>query len=152
MVPIRGGWRVELIWRRFRQNSSNRSRTSSSCPTALAWTDAAKEIPPTPATTSGEEYYIAQKDKDLPIPTQKALPDDYERDDDDNKKYDKVAPRTLHPRPLLPSETLMIDPRGITTYSSLLERRFLTTMNAKTMTTKKYDKVEGGDILFVEAG
>ena len=32
----------------------------------------------------------AQRDYDLPIPSQKSIPDDYERDNKDNKKNVKV--------------------------------------------------------------
>ena len=102
MVPTIGGWRVELSQGRLRKQSANRSRTSSSRPTASAWDDAAKDTPPTPATPTGKEDFMSNRDYDLPIPSKDALPDNYERYNDDDEKYEKFAQRTLHPRPLLP--------------------------------------------------
>ena len=128
---------MELVWGRLREKLSKRYHTSSSRTTSSEWTDAAKDTPPTPATPSGEEDDISQRVYNLPIPSRKSLPDDYERNNNnDNEKYKKVAQRTLHPRPLLPPVRQMIVTRGITNYPSLPERRFLTTMNVTTMTTK----------------
>ena len=54
-------------------------------------TDAAKDTPPTPALPFGEEDDISQRVYNLPIPSRKSLPDDYERNNNnDNEKYDKV--------------------------------------------------------------
>ena len=53
-VLIRGGLRVELIQWWLRQKSTNKSRTSSSCPTASAWTDTTNDTPPTPDPPSGK--------------------------------------------------------------------------------------------------
>ena len=101
MVPTIGGWRVELSRRRLRKKLDNRSRTSSSWPTASAWADAANDTPPTPAASAGKEDVMSHRAYDLPIPSKNALPDNYERYDDDNEEYEKVAQRTLHPRLLL---------------------------------------------------
>ena len=49
-----------------------------------------KDTPPTPAPPAGKEDDSAQRDYDLPIPSQKAIPDNYERDDDKDGIYDKV--------------------------------------------------------------
>ena len=102
MVPIKEGWRVELRWGQLRQNLANRSHTTSSRPTAAAWADAAKDTPPMPTIIAGKEDDIARRVYNLPIPSQNLLPDEYERDEDDDKKDEKFAQRTLHPRPLLP--------------------------------------------------
>ena len=126
---------ISRLW--LRQKYVKRSRISSSCPTASAWTDVAKVSPPTPAHTTGEADDSSQMDYDLPIPSRKVLPDEYERDDNDDVTKDKVAPRTIHPRLLLPSVRHMIVPRGIKTNPSLPKRRFPTTMNATTTTTTK---------------
>ena len=56
---------MDLIRRRLRQNSAKRSRTASSRPTESAWTDAAKDTPPTPDLLADKEYDIAQRDYDL---------------------------------------------------------------------------------------
>ena len=69
----------------LRKKSAKRSRISSSRLTALACTDTAKDTPPTTAPPAGNSYDSEQRDYDLPIPSRKALPDDYERDDDDDK-------------------------------------------------------------------
>ena len=135
---------MELSWRRLRQKSVKRSRTSSSRTTASAWTDAAKDTLTTPVPPAGKSDDSVQRDYDLPIPSRKALPDDYERDDDNNKTNEEVAPRTLHPRLLLPPSRQMIVPRGIETNPSIPERRFPTTMNAKTTTTTETKKSREG--------
>ena len=113
-VQIRGEWSVELSRRRLRQKYTKRSRTPSSCPTVLVWTAASKKTPHTPAPPAGEEDDSTQRDYNLPIPLQKAIPDDYARDDKDDKKYEKVTPRTLQPHPLLPPEMQMVVPGGST--------------------------------------
>ena len=79
---------MELIWRRLRQKLSNRSCTSSSRPTASAWTNASKDTPPTPATPTVKEDDVSQRVYNLPIPFLKAIPDNYERDN--NEKDDKI--------------------------------------------------------------
>ena len=94
---------MELSRGRLRGESSNRSHTFSSRPTALAWADADKDTPPTPATPAGKEDVMSHRAYDLPIPSKNALQDDYKRyDNDEDKKDEKVAQRTLYPRPLLP--------------------------------------------------
>ena len=93
---------MELSRGRLREKTANRSRTSSSCPKASTRADAAKDTPPTPTTNTGKENGMSHRAYDLPIPSKNALPDDYEHYDDDGKKDEKVAQRTLHPRPLLP--------------------------------------------------
>ena len=119
-VPIRGGWRVELSRWWLRQKYVKRSRISFSWTTALAWTNAAKYIPPTPTPPVGEADDIYQKNYDQPIPSRNSIPDDYECDDNENDETkEKVAPRTLHPRPLLSPARQMIVPRGIKTNPSL---------------------------------
>ena len=128
---------MELVWGRLREKLSKRYHTSSSRTTSSEWTDAAKDTPPTPATPSGEEDDISQRVYDLPIPSRKLLPDDYECNNDNDKKDEKVAQSTLHLHPLLLSSRQMIVPRMIMTHPSLPERRFPTTMNATTKTTKK---------------
>ena len=124
---------ISRLW--LRQKYVKRSRISSSRPTASAWTDVAKVSPPTPSHTTGKADDSSQMDYDLPISSRKALPDEYERDDNDDVTKDKVAPRTIHPRLLLPSVRNMIVPRRIETNPSLPERRFPTTINATTTTT-----------------
>ena len=89
MVTIKGGQRVELSWRRLRKFFANISHTSSSWPIPSACTDAAKDTPSTPAPLSGEEDGIAQRDYKLPIPSVKAIPDDYERNDENDKDDEK---------------------------------------------------------------
>ena len=118
------------------QSSAKRSRTSSSWTTESEWNDAAKNTPPAPAPTAAEKDDISQRVYNLPIPFQKALPDEYERDDDNDKKDEKVAPRTLHPRQLLLPARKMILTIGITTHPYLSERRFHMTMNATPTMTK----------------
>ena len=49
-----------------------------------------KDTPPTPAPPSGKADDIAQRDYDLPIPSRKAIPDEYECKSDNDKKDDKV--------------------------------------------------------------
>ena len=100
MVPTIGEWRVELS--RGRKKSANRSRTSSSRPTASEWADAAKDTPPTPATPTGKEDVMYHRAYNLPISSKNALPDEYERYNNDDEKDEKVAQRTLQLRPLLP--------------------------------------------------
>ena len=117
--------------------------TSSSRPTASARTDSDKDTPPTPDPPAGDSDYSAQRDNGLPNPSRMALPDDYEHDNRDNEKEDKVAPSTLHPRLIfLPARHILV-PRGIKTNPSLPKRRFLTTMNATMKTTTK-TKIRGG--------
>ena len=77
----------------------------------LAWTDAAKDTPPTPAPPDREADDSAQRDYDLPIPSTKALPKYCEHNENDNKTKEKVAPRTLHQCPLIPTTRKMIVPR-----------------------------------------
>ena len=89
-VPIRGRWRVELSWRQLRKNSANRSCTSSSCPSASAWTDATKDASSTPAPPVSEADDTTPRDYNLPIPSLKVVPDDYERDKDNDRKDEKV--------------------------------------------------------------
>ena len=113
MVPTIGGWRVELSRRRLRKKLDNRSRTSSSWPTASAWADAANDTPPTPAASADKEDVMSHRAYELPIPSKNALPDDYERYDDDDKKDEKVSQRTLHPRPLLPLGRRWYFPKGL---------------------------------------
>ena len=50
----------------------------------------AKNTPTTPAPPAGEADDSAHRDYDLPIPSQKLVSDDYERDNDKNDKDDKV--------------------------------------------------------------
>ena len=136
MVPIKEGWRVELIWRRLEQVLANRSRTSSSRPTALAWTNAAKFTQSMFAPLSVKEDYFDQRDYDIPTPSQNAIPDNFERDDNDNVKDNKFASRKIHLRPfLLPTRQMMV-PKKIATYPSPTKRRLLTTMDAR-MRSKK---------------
>ena len=54
-------------------------------PPASAWTDAAKDNPPTPAPNDGESGESNPRYYDLPIPSQMAIPNDYEHDEDDEK-------------------------------------------------------------------
>ena len=77
---------MDLSWWQLRQKSEKRSRTSSFRPTAPAYNDAAKDTPPTPSPPVVEADDSAQRDYYLPIPSRKALPDDYERNDDENNK------------------------------------------------------------------
>ena len=77
---------MELSWWQFRKKSDKRSCTSSSRPTASAYNDADKDTPPTPTPPSREADDSAQRDYYLPIPSRKVLPDDYERNDDENNK------------------------------------------------------------------
>ena len=119
-------------------NLVKRSRISSSCTIASTLTDAAKDIPPTPFPTANEEYDIAQKFYDLTIPSQKALPDDNEcNNDNDDEKYRKFAQRTRQPLPLLPLLRQMKLSRGNVTYPSHIKRQFLTTINVTIMTKKR---------------
>ena len=136
-VPIRGGLRVELSWWRLRQKLSKISYTYSSGPTALAWTDSSKDTPPTPALPSGNKDDIAHRVYDLPIHSRKALLDDYERDNGDDEKDEKVAQRILHSRSLLPPKSNIIFSGGITAYPSLPKRCFRTTINAMTTTKRR---------------
>ena len=76
---------MELSRQWLSQKLAKRSRTSSSPTIASAWNDADKDTPPTPAPPAGEADDSAPRDYDLPIPSRKAIPDDYERDDDDEK-------------------------------------------------------------------
>ena len=55
----------------------------------------------THAAPAGKEDVMSLRAYNLPILSKNALPDDYERYDNDDKKDEKVAQRTLHPRPLL---------------------------------------------------
>ena len=71
------------------KNSAKISRTSSSLTSASTWTDSAKDTPPTPTPTNGEECDSAPRDYDLTIPSQKAIPNNYECDNDDDEEYDK---------------------------------------------------------------
>ena len=131
----------------LRENSAKRSCTSYSRPAASEWTDAAKDTPPQTAPPAGKADDGAQNDYDLPIPYRKALPDNYENDNDDDedkKTKDKVAPRTLHPRPLFPTVRQMIFPRWIDTNPSLHEKRFKTTLNATTTMTTNTKKLREG--------
>ena len=89
---------MEISRRQLRQKSAKISHTSSSRPSASVWTDAAKYTPPTPDTPSDKSDYSALRDYDLPIPSQKAIPGDYECDDDDYEKYDKVEGGGTHLR------------------------------------------------------
>ena len=137
---IRVGQRVEISRRHLRQKSAKRSLTYFSWTTASAQTDAAKDTPPTPAPPVGEEDDIAQRVYHLPTPSQKGLPDDYKRNDDNdnnNGKEQKLAQRILHPRPILLPLRQIIVLRGINTHPSLPERRFPMTMNETTAVTKR---------------
>ena len=49
-----------------------------------------KDTPPTPAPPSGEADDIAQRDYNLPIPSRKAIPDEYERKNDNHDRDEKV--------------------------------------------------------------
>ena len=142
-VLIRGGWRVELSWRRLRQKSAKRSHTSSSHPTASEWTDATKDTLPTPAPPSGEEYDVDQKVYHLPIPSWKSPPEKCERDDNDNEKYEKVIQSALHLHPLLPTAYDIPIP-----YRNWIPNYY----ERDDDEDEKYDKVKGGDILVIEAG
>ena len=136
-VVIRGGWRVDLSWRRLRQKLAKKSCTSSSLPIASKWTDSTKDTPPTTDPPSGKEDDKAQRDYGIPIPSWKAIPDDYERDNNNDDITDETfAPRTLPTRPLLPTERQMIVTRRINTYPSLPERLLPMNMNATTTITK----------------
>ena len=126
-------------------NSVKRSRISSSCTIASTLTDAAKDIPRTPYPPANEEYDIAKKFYDLLIPSQKALPDDNEcNNDDDDEKYRKFSQRTRQPLPLLPTSRQMKFPRGNETYPSHPKRRFLTTINVTMIWTTKMKKSREG--------
>ena len=144
-VPIRGGWRVDISKRGLREKSAKRSCISSSWPTASPRTDATKENSCTPAPPANGEDAITQRDYDLSIPSQKALPYDYEGDNNnDNKKDKKVVLRKFHPRPLLLPERKMIVRNRIATNPSIPQRRFPTTVNATTATTKITTKSREG--------
>ena len=67
------------------QKSAKRSYISSSDPTAYAWTDVAKYTPPKPARPDCEADDSSQGDYDLPIPFWTSLPDEYERNEENNK-------------------------------------------------------------------
>ena len=75
------------------------------------------------------------------LPT-KALPDDYERDDNDNETEDKIAPRIIHPHPLIPLAMQMIVPRGINTNPYLPKKLLRTTMNDTMKKTTKRTKLK----------
>ena len=87
MIPIKGGWVVELSRRRLRKKSAKRSRTTSSPPPSSACTGTAKDSPPMPTPPVREAYKSAPRDYNLPIPSWMAIPDDYERDDDKDDKF-----------------------------------------------------------------
>ena len=125
-------------------NLVKRSRISSSCTIASTLTDAAKDIPPTPSPPDNEEYDISKRFFELPIPFQKALTDDNELNDDDEKIFGKVAQSTLQPRPLLPPSRQIVFPRENATYPSHTKRLFLTTINMTMTTTKKMTKLREG--------
>ena len=121
MVTIKGGQRVELSWRRLRKFFANISHTSSSWPIPSACTDAAKDTPSTPAPTYGKEHNFDQRDYDIPIPSQKSIPDDFQRNVSDNVKYDKLATRKLHQTPFLLLAKQTKVSRRIATYLSLYQ-------------------------------
>ena len=58
-------------------------------------------------------------------------------------KTNEVVPRTLQRGPLIPSASQIILTRGINTNPSLTDRKFTTTMNATTTTTKVKNSREG---------
>ena len=66
------------------------SRTSYSPSPALASTNAAQNAPPPPTPPVTEADDRSQRDYELPVRPQMVNPDDYECDDDDNDKDEKV--------------------------------------------------------------
>ena len=54
-----------------------------------ACTDTTKATPPTPAPPSGEAYESTPRYYNLLIPSQMAIPYNYERGEDNDEKYDK---------------------------------------------------------------
>ena len=82
---------MELSLCPLRQKSDNKFCTPSSRPTAFPWTDAGKDTPTTPAPPVDVEYDSAQMDYNLPMPSRKALPDNYERGDDNVMKQKRKS-------------------------------------------------------------
>ena len=78
---------MELSWRLLSKKSSKRYGTSPSRTSESVWTDTVKYTPPTPDPTVGEADDCEPRDYDLPIPSRKAIPDDYECDDNKEEKY-----------------------------------------------------------------
>ena len=56
----------------------------------LEVSDPARDAPPPPATPAAESDESAPRDYDLPIHSQMAIPGNYERDNDDKDKYNKI--------------------------------------------------------------
>ena len=80
---------MELSQKRLQKKSSHRSRTSSLPPPSSASTEDAQETPPLYAPLARKSDDSTPRDYNLPIPSQMAIPDDYERDNNDNNKYEK---------------------------------------------------------------
>ena len=137
---------MELSRRRLRKKSGKRFRNSSSWITASEFNDAAKDTETTPDPPSREKYDSAQRYYDLPIPSRNAIPDNYEHKKDKDKQDDKVAPRTLHPCPILSPARQMIVPIGNMTYPYLPKRRFLATTSATATTTNTRKKLGRGHL------
>ena len=72
------------------ENSAKRSRASSYPTTALTLTDTTQDAAPPPAPPFVKADESTPRDYDLPIPSRMTITDDYERDEDDNDKYEKV--------------------------------------------------------------